>query len=77
MLQSDDLFGSDLVRVLLLSICFAALLSLSRYVSWASCRGLGISGSVAILCQSPYSMEPLTALIMVSGIFFDLNMAEP
>ena len=32
--------------------------------------GLGISGSVAILLPITYSMEPLTALIMVSGIFF-------
>ena len=32
--------------------------------------GLGISGSVAILLPITYSMEPLTALIMVSGIYF-------
>ena len=32
--------------------------------------GLGISGSVAILLPITYSMDPLTALIMVSGIFF-------
>jgi len=32
--------------------------------------GLGISGSVAILLPITYNMEPLTALIMVSGIFF-------
>lgn len=32
--------------------------------------GLGISGSVAILLPITYNMEPLTALIMVSGIYF-------
>jgi len=32
--------------------------------------GLGISGSVAILLPITYSMEPLSALIMVAGIYF-------
>lgn len=32
--------------------------------------GLGISGTVAILLPISYGMEPLTALILISGIYF-------
>jgi len=32
--------------------------------------GLGITGTVAILLPFTYSLQPLTALIMISGIYF-------
>ena len=32
--------------------------------------GLGISGSIALLLPLSYGMEPLTALIMFSGIYY-------
>ena len=38
--------------------------------------GLGISGTVAILLPLTYGMSPLSALIMISGIYFSFHQCS-
>src|SRR4029079_11608652 len=35
-----------------------------------SCRGLGLAAPIAILLPLTYNVEPVTAIIMLAGIFY-------
>lgn len=70
MIESLGLLGSGFLLCLTPINLLCAFLGVFLGTLAGVLPGLGISGTVAILLPITYGMDPLTALIMVSGIFF-------
>ena len=70
MLESLQLLGQGFLDCLSLANLAAVLIGSLLGTLIGVLPGLGISGTVAILLPITYGMDPLTALIMISGIYF-------
>ena len=70
MLDTFALLGQGFLDCLTFYNIFAAIIGCLLGSLIGVLPGLGISGTVAILLPVTYGMEPLSALIMISGIYF-------
>jgi putative tricarboxylic transport membrane protein len=70
MLESLALLGQGFIDCLTIPNMIAAIVGCMLGSLIGVLPGLGISGTVAILLPITYGMSPLTALIMISGIYF-------
>ncbi|WP_302618723.1 tripartite tricarboxylate transporter permease [uncultured Oscillibacter sp.] len=70
MLQTFALLGQGFLDCLTLMNIFCAVVGCLLGSLIGVLPGLGISGTVAILLPITYGMSPLSALIMISGIYF-------
>lgn len=70
MLETLALLGQGFLDCLTLVNIFCAIVGCLLGSLIGVLPGLGISGTVAILLPITYGMEPLSALIMISGIYF-------
>ena len=70
MLQSLALLGQGFLDCLTVTNIFCAIIGCILGSLIGVLPGLGISGTVAILLPVTYGMNPLSALIMISGIYF-------
>ncbi len=70
MLQTLTLLGQGFLECLTVGNIFCAIIGCLLGSLIGVLPGLGISGTVAILLPITYGMSPLSALIMISGIYF-------
>ena len=70
MIETLSLLGHGFLSCLTLMNIFCAIVGCLLGSLIGVLPGLGISGTVAILLPVTFGMEPLSALIMISGIYF-------
>ncbi len=70
MIETLGLLGHGFLDCLTLMNIFCAVIGCLLGSLIGVLPGLGISGTVAILLPVTFGMQPLSALIMISGIYF-------